>query len=68
MDEEEMKKTPILMTDAMVAELLGVARSTFYRMLRSGNFDLSPVIVGKSRRWKKSEVMVWIEGGGNSSK
>ena len=43
-----------------VCELLGVGRSTLYRMISTGAFPGGFCVGKKSRRWTESAVEQWI--------
>lgn len=53
---------PLLFTAAQVAALLQVSVRTLWRM-RSGGQVPSPVQIGGNVRWRRSDVLRWIEGG-----
>ena len=51
-----------LITRREVERLVGLARPTIYRMLKSGRFP-RPVRIGSTAvRWRLSEVVAWVEG------
>jgi excisionase family DNA binding protein len=59
-----MKAAPeyALMTIAEVAELLRVSQRTVDRMRQEGTI-IQPIKVGRQLRWRKSEILQWIDDG-----
>ena len=51
---------PMLLNIGQVAELVGRGRSTIYQMVKDGDFP-EPLKIGSSSRWKKQEILLWIE-------
>jgi len=49
----------VLITPAEAAEMLGISRATFYRVLRRGDFPV--VRVGHSPRIPVSALRLWID-------
>lgn len=45
-----------------VVELTGLARSTIYKLIGSGEFPKSVPLVGRSVGWVESEVHGWVNG------
>lgn len=43
------------------AELIGIARKTLQEWFDKGRFDVEPYRLGFRLKWKKSEVLDWIE-------
>jgi prophage regulatory protein len=43
-----------------VVQIVGFKKSTIYKMIRKGFFP-SPVKIGRSSRWKMSEIRQWME-------
>ena len=52
--------TPVLLTAAEAAALLGVSRSVFYRWDARGDVP-RPVRIGRMKRWSRLEVLRWVE-------
>lgn len=53
---------PLLLDAAETASLLGVGRSTFYRMVETGAVP-APVHLGRMRRWRRAEIVAWAAAG-----
>jgi predicted DNA-binding transcriptional regulator AlpA len=53
---------PLLIPDAQAAALAGVARATWHR-LRSADKVPPAVRLGRAVRWRRAEVVAWIEAG-----
>lgn len=49
------------MTLDQVAQHIGVARATLYRMLKDGRFDVDPIAGTTPRRWSTEAVKNWID-------
>ena len=49
-----------LITAKEVFRQLGISESTFYRMLRAGNFPAGRRVGLGSTRWRQSDVDRWI--------
>ena len=52
----------LLLTADQTATLLGVGRSTFYRLHSSGRVPL-PIRLGGSVRWRAEELRAWVREG-----
>ena len=63
----EVKDERRLLTMSDLMDMLGVSRSTMYRILNDGmsNFP-QPVIIGRRRRWIANEVFAWINARGDA--
>jgi excisionase family DNA binding protein len=48
-----------LITPAEAAEMLGISRATFYRVLRRGDFPV--VLIGRSPRIPVNALRLWID-------
>lgn len=48
-----------LLTDEQVRALLGVSRTTLWRLRREGGFPFGRV--GRKYRYRKSEVLQWVK-------
>ena len=53
--------TDALLTDRQVGELLGVSRTTLWRLRRNGGLPFGKV--GREFRYRKSEVLNWVKEG-----
>ncbi|MGY6637612.1 MAG: helix-turn-helix domain-containing protein [Erythrobacter sp.] len=51
---------PMLLSIGQVADLVRRGRSTIYQMVKDGDFP-EPLKIGSSSRWKKHEILLWIE-------
>lgn len=54
-------ETDALLTDREVGELLGVSRTTLWRLRRKGGLPFGKV--GREFRYRKSEVLTWVKEG-----
>lgn len=62
-----MAPTPIapqaeLLTVEQLAALLAIGKRTLWRYARSGRAP-APIKIGAVVRWRRAEVMTWIEAG-----
>lgn len=53
---------PLLIPVESVAELLGISPRSVWRRLSSGEM-IEPIKIGKSVRWRRQEVVDWVEAG-----
>jgi len=53
---------PLLLTADQSAKLVGLGRSTFYRLHSSGHVPL-PVRLGGAVRWRMTELEAWVDAG-----
>ena len=53
---------PLLISVESVAELLGISPRSVWRRLSSGEM-IEPIKIGKSVRWRRQEVIDWVEAG-----
>jgi len=51
----------VLLTKTQVAELLAVSRRTIDRMVTAGTGPPMVVLPSGRRRWRKLDVLAWIE-------
>lgn len=51
---------PALLAFAALSQYIGFGRSRIYQLISEGKFP-SPIKVGKSSRWVRSEVDLWLE-------
>ena len=54
--------TATLLNVKEVAEMLGLSERTIYRLSDAGSMP-TPVKLGSSVRWRRSELETWIENG-----
>jgi predicted DNA-binding transcriptional regulator AlpA len=52
----------LLLTDREAAALCGLGRST-WRRLQAGGKVPPPIHLGRSCRWRRSELLAWIDAG-----
>jgi prophage regulatory protein len=52
--------TEKLLTIREVTEIVGFKKSTIYKFMNEGKFP-KQVKIGKSSRWKMSEIKQWME-------
>jgi excisionase family DNA binding protein len=53
---------PLLISVEAVADLLGISPRSVWRRLSSGEM-IEPIKIGKSVRWRRQEVIDWVEAG-----
>lgn len=53
---------PLLLDAGEAARLLGIGRSTFYRLDETGGVPRG-VHIGRMRRWRSDELRAWIAAG-----
>jgi predicted DNA-binding transcriptional regulator AlpA len=53
---------PLLIPDTEAAALAGVCRATWHR-LRAANKVPPAVRLGRAVRWRRAEIIAWIEAG-----
>jgi len=53
---------PLALTAIQAAKLLGVSRSHFFKLASSGRLPL-PVRLGRAVRWRRDELVEWLEAG-----
>ena len=53
---------PLLISVESVADLLGISPRSVWRRLSSGEM-IEPIKIGKSVRWRRQEVIDWVEAG-----
>ena len=61
----DAKVEPLALAARDAAKLLGIGRTTFYRLHSSGRVPL-PVRLGGSVRWYKPELQEWLAEGAPS--
>lgn len=54
-----------ILTDSDVRELLGVSRTTLWRMRQHGNLPFGKV--GREYRYRKSEILEWLKDHGKTT-
>ena len=59
---EATSTTPVLIAATELAELLGISVRTVWRNESNGNLP-APVRLGGLVRWRRSEIMHWIDEG-----
>jgi predicted DNA-binding transcriptional regulator AlpA len=52
----------LLIPDTTAAALAGVCRATWHRLRAAGKIP-PPVKLGRAVRWRRAEVVAWIEAG-----
>ncbi len=53
---------PLLISVESVAELLDISPRSVWRRLSSGEM-IEPIKIGKNVRWRRQEVIDWVEAG-----
>lgn len=53
---------PLLIPDTVAAAMTGISRATWRRLLSTGKV-LSPIRLGRACRWRRAEVVAWIDAG-----
>ena len=54
---------PLLIHDTEAARLAGIARSTLHALRAAGKWGPIPIRLGRALRFKRAEVVAWIEAG-----
>lgn len=52
-----------LLNEAGVREILKVKKSHFHLLRESGRFPVPPIKLGRCVRWRKSDVLQWLDEG-----
>lgn len=60
--QQRRAPTPLLLDAAEAAQLVGIGRSTFYRLDETGGVPRC-VRLGRMRRWRSDELHAWIAAG-----
>jgi predicted DNA-binding transcriptional regulator AlpA len=55
-------ESPLLVPDIEAARMAGVSRATWHR-LRAGGKLPATVKLGRAVRWRRAEIVAWIEAG-----
>lgn len=61
------ESAPLLITMAEVCRLTGLSRPTVYRRCDAGDMP-RPVRIGRSVRWRRADIIAWIDAGCPSTK
>ena len=51
-----------------VAALLGMSRAAFYSLQAQGKFGPAPVKIGRSKKYRRAEVLDWLNQGAPAAK
>ena len=54
---------PLLVSDQVASKMLGVCRSTFLKLLRSGRLDVCCHKLGRRRLYSTDELRQWVAKG-----
>ncbi|WP_337173579.1 helix-turn-helix domain-containing protein [Paludisphaera sp.] len=54
--------TPLLISAAELASLLGISERTLWRLLSAGRLP-QPLRLGRNTRWRSDEIRRWIDSG-----
>ncbi len=54
---------PLLIPDTEAARIAGIARSTLHSLRAAGKWGPSSVRLGRAVRYRRDEVMSWIDAG-----
>ena len=72
-DNAGMNTTPhstnderLVLTAAEAAQLLGISVRHFWSLLASGRIGPQPLAFGRTRRWRRAELVEWIAAGAPS--
>ena len=63
---ESLGTAPMMMTADEIATCLGISSRTVWRLKAKGDLPKS-VKIGRAVRWRKSDILAWIEQGCPSS-
>ena len=58
-----MEDNKILIGVNEAANILDIGRSKLYEMHSSGRLGPMPIRLGRSLKWRRSEMLAWIEAG-----
>jgi excisionase family DNA binding protein len=56
------REAALLATSEEVARLMHISERTLWRLLSAGKVP-EPLRFGRNTRWRRSEIMTWIENG-----
>ena len=59
---ESAETKPLLIDSRQVGELLNLSTRTVWRLLSAGKLP-QPVRIGRSVRWSRSDIEIWIANG-----
>lgn len=54
---------PALIPDTHAAAICGIGRATWHRLRAAGKVGPQPVRLGRAVRWRRLEVIAWIDAG-----
>ena len=60
--DPESPVTPLLLGAEQVGLMLGISRSTVYRLNAEGRLP-RPVHLGRAARWRREELLQWVQAG-----
>ncbi|MDH4203551.1 MAG: helix-turn-helix domain-containing protein [Phycisphaerae bacterium] len=53
----------LLLKDSDVAALLNISRAMFWKMVADGRFGPMALSMGRSKRWRRSDVELYVRWG-----
>ena len=56
-----MDASPVLIDVLAVAAMLGVSRNSVWKLQAAGRLGPRPVRLGRCTRWRRLEVLAWID-------
>lgn len=59
-NDQDGETLPTMLRVAEVAREVGVSKDTLYRMLRAGGFPRPVKVAANSVRWRRDEVLRWL--------
>lgn len=59
--DDTRRRSASLLNANAVAEMLGVSRTTFYKMRAKGDFVRPVSVHGDRHMWRRADVLSWIE-------
>src|SRR5262245_53712272 len=64
-DSGTLAREPLALDDVAAANLLGIGRSTWWRLIASGRAPRG-IQLGRCRRWPRAELEAWLAAGAPS--
>lgn len=55
--------TPELLSGKQVAQLLSISPAHFFKLKRTGRLGPMPVRLGRCVRYRRAEILAWIDAG-----
>ena len=62
--DQNSSHEPLLIDSKEVCSLIGVSRGTLFRMRREGKLPTPMQVSSRLVKWRRSDIMAWIESSG----